>query len=319
MTASGGRRGATSGVYADVLDPDSAPSDDPELGSAQGRHKGTSAAAHRFRGRSGESRMAQTIEGGTPSTLVAGVTKIGYDRFEEEIEAHGTGPASGPRHSDHRRCRRSCPVPASVRGRHRGGARGRTAGSTRSRCPSRSAKERGLESSGTFTGVTVDGERQASTGTQGTPLQLAGSGSLVPSSGDRSTSTRRASRSRSASAPRRGEGRLHDPAHRGRQVRRQQGGPRARQSVSFKAYATASGDLPPVRSAPSFATRTFNDGAGQVVLTGSLALVQPDGTQAPSTAVTLDSGPFDLKFLPAGGRPDDQSDPRGARSRPSSG
>jgi hypothetical protein len=232
--------------------------------------------------------------------LIAGVTKIGYDRFEDEIRTRTNTAEAGPTAAVTTTAPEVLPaanqvfVAGTVANAH-----AETALIDPLALPlTITAQTRGAESSATFTGVTVDGKAASIHWDAGTPLQLAGSGSLVPGAGtldiDTSSISFTFGKRPQGIAP--GDYTINSPVA----VSIGKGLAQPHQSVSFKATSSAAVIFTGAIST-SFPTRTFTaKGPGKVVLTGSLAVVQPDGAQASASSATLDAGPFQLQFLPAG-------------------
>jgi hypothetical protein len=234
--------------------------------------------------------------------LVAVATKVGYDRFEDEIETR-SGPKAttqptgttlppilpndeqvvvvGVVSSAHLESALVEPllVPLTI-----------------------NTPERGLTASATITGVTVDGEDASIHWDAGTPLALGGGGGTAGGSIAPSPITFDADASNMVI------GFADDQP---------QGITPATYTISSPVAVSAGKGLASPRDSVSFeatpsATVTFTGGAsttfptkaltlkgpGKVVLTGSLVVVKPDKSQTKVSSITLDKGPFTIKLTP---------------------
>ncbi|MGI8664017.1 MAG: hypothetical protein ACR2LQ_12535 [Acidimicrobiales bacterium] len=233
--------------------------------------------------------------------LVAGATKLGYDRFENEINTKTAAKTStqastttlppiipsadqvvvvGVVSNAHIESALLDPllVPLTI-----------------------TTPERGLSASGTFTGVTIDGAESSIHWDAGTPLQLGSAGETVGSLAVGAVTLDADASNMVVSFPDdEPQGispdsfKINSPVA----VAAGSGLSTARDNAAFEATPTATVTFTGGAST-TFATKALTArGPGKVVLNGSLTLVRPDRSQSKITSITLDKGPFTLSFTP---------------------
>jgi len=233
--------------------------------------------------------------------LVAGATKIGYDRFEDEIETRTSPRPTLPTATTLPNILPSADqvvVVGIVSATHLESALLEPL-----RVPlTFNTPERGLTASGTLTGVTIDGEDSSIHWDAGTPLKLVGggtdaNGSLAPGA---VTFDADASNMVATFPDELPQGltpatyTISSPVA----VSAGSGLATPHDSVTFEATPTATITFTGGASA-TFPTKALSvHGPGKAVLTGSLTVVKPDRTQTQVSSITLDKGPFTITFTP---------------------
>jgi hypothetical protein len=234
--------------------------------------------------------------------LVAGATKIGYDRFEDEIETRAaprpTLPGTGTTLPSVLPSENQVVIVGIVSAAHL-----ETALLEPLRVPlTFTTPERGLTASGTLTGVNIDGEDSSIHWDAGTPLQIVGGGTDTNGSLAPGALTFDADASNMVAT-------FPDEIP--------QGLTPATYTISSPVAVSAGAGLATPHDTVTFeatptATITFTGGAsltfptkalsahgpGKVVLNGSLTVVKPDRSQTQVASVTLDKGPFSITFTP---------------------
>lgn len=230
--------------------------------------------------------------------VVAGATKVGYDRFQDEVETRTSSatslpPVTGTTLPDVLPSADQVVVVGTVASVHL-----ETALLEPLATPlTVTTPERGLTSSGTFTGVTVDGADASIHWDAGTPLQLGGAGgSIAPGAVtvDVDGSNTVVTFDEQPQGITAGSYTIGSPVA----VSAGSGLATPRDSVAFEATPTATvtftGGATITRPTQALTAR----GPGKVVLTGSLTVVRPDGSQATVTTITLPAGPFTVEVTP---------------------
>jgi hypothetical protein len=234
--------------------------------------------------------------------LVAGATKVGYDRFQDEIETRsGPRPTAKPTGTT---------LPSILPSENQVVVVGVVASAHLESALVEpllvpltiNTPERGGTASGTITGVTIDGEESSIHWDAGTPLALGAGGTDPVGSVAPSAITFDADASNMVV---------------GFKDDQPQGITPGRYTISSPVAVSAGAGLASPRDSVTFdatpsATVTFTGGAaatfptkalalkgpGKVVLTGSLTVVKPDKSQTTVSSITLDNGPFTITFTP---------------------
>ncbi len=227
--------------------------------------------------------------------LVAGATKVGYDRFEQEIETRTSPHESAV----------TTTLPQQLPGQDQVLLVGTIAHAHLESAlldplilpVTITTPQRGLSAGGTFDGVTIGGKSGSIHWDAGTPLKLSGSGALALGAVDLDvdTSTITIQMGEKPHGLSAGDYQISSP------VAVQTGKSLATPQDSASFTAGGASTVAFVGGAlTTFPVKAFTaKGPGKVVLNGAFTLVRPDGSQVYVTNVSFDTGPFDATFTPS--------------------